>query len=222
MPQQSYLIGIAGPSGAGKSYLAERLAERLKAPVLALDHYYRDLSHLLPAERATSNFDEPAALEHELLIAQVNELRQGRSIDVPTYDFSAHTRRSVAQPIQPSPFVVLEGLFTLYWPELRRFLGTAVYVDLDQGACLQRRLQRDVQERGRTPDSVIEQFRSTVMPMAERYVLPTMQHADVVVSGLTSIDESVARVLAHVRQNYELNDVTSTEELLSRGPAPTR
>src|SRR5271167_1329833 len=147
MSGKSYLIGIAGPSGAGKSYLARHLAERLRAPVLALDQYYRDLSHLRPEERTLSNFDEPAALEHELLIAHLNQLRRGEPIAVPTYDFSVHTRSAQTWSLAPSPFVVLEGLFTLYWSELRAHLGTAVYVDLEESACLQRRLDRDVQER---------------------------------------------------------------------------
>src|SRR5208283_5043387 len=173
MAGKSYLIGIAGPSGAGKSYLAGYLAERLQAPVLALDHYYRDLSHLSFEERARSNFDEPAALEHKLLIAQVSDLHEGKTIEVPTYDFSLHTRTRDTQSFQPAQFVIIEGLFTLHWAELLRLLTTRVYVETADDVCLQRRQERDVRERGRTPESVAEQFRATVVPMAERYVRPT-------------------------------------------------
>ena len=203
MSRASYLIGIAGPSGAGKSYLARHLSERLQAPVLALDHYYRDLSHLPLQERARSNFDDPAALEHELLIAQVARLSEGNAIEIPTYDFSTHTRTGVTQPFQPAPFVIVEGLFTLHWPELRQLLGTRVFVDMTDDVCLQRRQERDVRERGRTPESVVEQFRATVAPMAERYVRPTQAHAHVVVFGAAPIGEVVERVLEHVRQNTQ-------------------
>ena len=198
MPGQTYLIGIAGPSGAGKSYLASHLAERLGALVLALDRYYRDLSHLPLEERARSNFDEPAALEHDLLIAQIRDLREGKTIDVPTYDFSIHTRTRETQLFQPAEFVIIEGLFTLHWPELRHHLDTGVYVDMTDGVCLERRRERDVRERSRTPESVMEQFRTTVAPMAERYVRPTRAHADVVVFGTTPIADEVERVLQHI------------------------
>lgn len=201
MSGHSYLIGIAGPSGAGKSYLASHLAERLSAPVLALDRYYRDLSHLPLEERAQTNFDEPAALDHDLLIAQVSDLRSGQAIHVPAYDFSVHIRTRETRLFHPAKFVIIEGLFTLLWPELRHHLGSGVYVDMADDMCLERRLERDVRERGRTPESVVEQFRTTVAPMAERYVRPTRAHADVVVFGAIPIGDEVERVLEHVRRN---------------------
>ena len=200
MAAPSYLIGIAGPSGAGKSFLAHHLAQKLSAPVLALDHYYRDLSHLPFDVRAHSNFDEPAALEHELLIAQIRDLYAGRPIQLPTYDFAIHTRTAVTQAFQPAQFVIIEGLFTLYWPALRDLLGTSVYVELNDDLCLRRRSQRDVGERARTPESVLHQFRTTVAPMAELHVRPTRGHADVVVAGDAPIEVSVARLLDHVHQ----------------------
>jgi uridine kinase len=210
MSAQTYLIGIAGPSGAGKSYLASHLAERLHAPVLALDHYYRDLSQLPLVERAQTNFDEPTALEHDLLIAQIGDLRQGRAINVPIYDFSVHTRTCETQFFQPSEFVIIEGLFTLHWPELRHHLGTGVYVDMTDDICLERRRERDVRERARTPESVIEQFQTTVAPMAERYVRPTRAHADVVVFGAMPIADEIERVFEHVRRNLR-QSVTQAE-----------
>jgi uridine kinase len=223
MAPQSYLIGIAGPSGAGKSFLARHLADRLAAPVLSLDHYYRDLSHLPFAERAASNFDEPAALEHELLIAQIADLYQGRAIAVPTYDFSVHTRTRETQLFKAGPFVIIEGLFTLHWVELRHLLGTGVYVDMTDDVCLQRRTERDVRERGRTPQSVVEQFRSTVAPMAEQFVRPTRYHADVVLSGTLPVQQGVALVLDHVRQQAQQHPVKSIlEKLSSLEPEPAR
>lgn len=200
MSGKSYLIGIAGPSGAGKSYLARYLSERLQAPVLPLDHYYRDLSHLQLEERARTNFDDPAALEHELLISQVAHLSEGHSVEIPTYDFSVHARTGETQLFVPAPFVIVEGLFTLHWPELRCLLDTRVFVDMTDDVCLQRRRDRDVRERGRTPESVVEQFQTTVAPMAQLYVRPTQAHAHVLVFGATPIGEEVERVLQHVRQ----------------------
>ncbi len=209
----SYLIGIAGPSGAGKSYLAGHLAERLHAPVLALDRYYRDLSHLSKEERENSNFDEPAALEHELLITHVVALSEGKVIEVPVYDFSTHTRTAAIEVLQPDEFVVLEGLFTLYWPHLRQILGTSVYVDATDEVCLHRRQERDVRERGRTPESVLEQFRTTVAPMAERYVRPTRDHAHVLVSGAEPIADGVARVLDHIRQHRLESELRAANQI---------
>jgi len=218
MAAPSYLIGIAGPSGAGKSYLAHHVAERLSAPVLALDHYYRDLSHMAPEERARSNFDKPAALEHELLIAQVADLRAGHSIDLPTYDFSSHTRTSETQVFHSAPFVVVEGLFTLYWPELRRLFGTRVYVEMTEELCLSRRTERDVRERGRTLESVLQQFRATVAPMAEQFVRPTLRHADVIVSGDAPIAVGTEIVLDHVRRRLAQNGVSPESVLAIQSP----
>lgn len=201
MSETSYLIGIAGPSGAGKSYLALYLAGRLQAPVLALDRYYRDLSHLPLQDRARSNFDEPAALEHELLIAHISDLHHAKTIEIPTYDFCLHTRTGEKQLFQPAQFVIVEGLFTFHWPELHSHFRTRVYVEATDDVCLQRRCERDVRERGRTPESVVEQFRVMVAPMAERYVTPTRAHAHVVVSGAAPISEEVARVLDHVQRS---------------------
>ena len=221
MSGKSYLIGITGPSGAGKSYLARHLSGRLQAPVLALDHYYRDLSHLPLEVRARSNFDDPAALEHELLIAQVAHLSEGIAVEIPTYDFSLHTRTGVTQPFQPAPYVIVEGLFTLHWPELRRLLGTRVYVEMADDICLQRRQERDVRERGRTPESVVEQFRATVAPMAERYVRPTQAHAHVVVIGAAPVEEEVERVLEHVRLNAREPGLHAAADHIPRSPSPS-
>ena len=200
MSGTSYLIGIAGPSGAGKSHLALHLAERLEAPVLPLDRYYRDLSHLPPQDRARANFDEPAALEHELLLAHITDLYHGKAVDIPTYDFSVHTRTDETQRLQPAHFVIIEGLFTFHWPELCALLGTRIYVEMPDDVCLQRRMERDVRERRRTPESVAEQYRAMVAPMAERYIRPTRSRAHLVISGAAPIAEEVARVLDHLQR----------------------
>jgi len=188
-----YLIGVAGPSCAGKSSLAAHIVSRLNAStpnaagteagVLSLDSYYHPLAHLTPPERARYNFDTPHALDSDLLLEHARELREGRSIQCPVYDFVAHTRARQNIQIAPRPFIVIEGLFALYWEELRALLGTKVYVDLAEELCLERRIERDVRERGRTRESVFLQYQATVAPMALRYVYPARANADLLVSG---------------------------------------
>jgi len=201
MAAGTYLIGIAGPSGSGKSFLARHLKGALGAEVLELDRYYRDLSHLPPAERAQVNFDAPEALEHELLIEQASLLRKRKAVELPVYDFATHTRTGRTELLQPSEVVIVEGLFTLHWPGLRDLLDTKVYVDLHDELCLARRTVRDVRERGRTVESVHEQYRATVAPMARGYVRPTIAHADVVVVGTERVEDAVTRVVEHYRRS---------------------
>jgi len=204
MPAETYLIGIAGPSGSGKSFLAKHLKAALEADVLELDRYYRDLSHLPPEQRARTNFDAPESLEHERLIEQVSRLRNKETVQLPVYDFTTHTRSARTEAFQPSKVVIVEGLFTLYWPGLRELLGTKVYVDLNDDLCLRRRKARDIGERGRTAESVVKQYEATVAPMAQHYVRPTIAHADVVVLGTERIEVGVARVAQHYQRREGL------------------
>lgn len=200
MPAEIYLIGIAGPSGAGKTYLATHLAATLRATVLALDRYYRDLSHLPLTERARANFDAPEALDPELIVEQVARLRNNETVLLPVYDFATHTRAPRTEVLRPSDVIIVEGLFTLHWPSLRDLLDTKVFVDMNEEVCLTRRQERDRRERGRTLESVVEQYAATVAPMAQRYVRPTIVHADVVISGTEPIGDGVSRVLAHYQR----------------------
>lgn len=194
------LIGVAGPSCAGKSELAGRLAQALAAPVLSLDSYYQDLSHLPLEERAQMNFDEPAALDRDLLFAQLAELAGGRPIRTPTYDFSQHTRTPRLEILEPSAYLIIEGLFTIYWEDIRRLMGLRVFVWAPHEVCLARRLERDVRERGRTPESVIQQYQATVKPMAEQHVLPTRRFADLLLNGTDPPESLVQSVLARLRR----------------------
>ena len=193
------LIGIAGPSCAGKTEVAKRLAEALSAPILVLDSYYRELAHLSFEERARSNFDVPEALDEELLARHIAQLSQGLEIQVPVYDFSRHLRTSEVRRVRATRFAVIEGLFALHWEAIRDLLGVKIYVGAGDDVCLERRLERDVRERGRSPESVLEQYRSTVEPMAKRYILPTAAFADLVLDGTGQIEESVTASLALIR-----------------------
>jgi uridine kinase len=196
----SYLIGVAGPSGAGKSELSRRLAAVLAAPIIPQDAYYHDLGHLTMEERTACNFDIPDSIDHGLLARDLRRLEAGGDAAIPVYDFARYTRTGETEHIPASEFVIVEGLFALYWEEIRGLLCTRVFVELDDRVCFDRRLERDVRERGRTPDSVRRQYESTVRPMARQYGLPTRAHADVVVGGADLLERSVARVLAHLER----------------------
>jgi uridine kinase len=190
-----HIVGVAGPSCSGKTELARQLAQSLPGTSLAsLDSYYRAMDHLPLQARAQMNFDHPDALEWPLLHRHLEAMATGLPFDEPVYSFAEHTRTAETRRIEPGNFVIVEGLFVFYWPELRAVLNTRVYVETDPAVCFQRRLQRDVAERGRTPESVREQYERTVRPSAERFVIPTREFAGLVVSGEEPLANSVAAV----------------------------
>ncbi len=195
------LIAIGGCSGSGKTTLAEELARELEGTHFHLDHYYRDLGHMPLAERAEQNFDDPESIEHELLIEHLRTLKQGRAIDRPVYDFASYTRvQKVTERVFEPHVLLIDGIFALCYPELRAISDLRIYVEAADEVCYQRRLARDVRERGRSADCVAAHYAATVRPMAERYVRPSAQFADVVVEGATSLDWSVEQVLSALRQ----------------------
>ncbi len=196
-----HIIGIAGASGSGKSELARQLALRLPGTsIVSLDSYYRELSHLPLEERAKTNFDDPDSLEWELLHLHLEAMAEGRGFHEPVYSFAHHTRTQGTKWIEPSDFMIVEGLFVFHWPELREIVHTKVFVQTDPEVCFDRRLRRDVAERGRTPESVKDQYERTVRPSAEWFVYPTMKHADLVVSGEEPLANSTAAVIGRLRR----------------------
>lgn len=190
------LIGIAGPSCSGKTELARALAGQLGCPMLNLDLYYYDLSHLSFDERAKTNFDEPAILEFPLILRHAEALRRGEAISAPRYDFATHTRPAGGIAVAPAGHVVLEGLFALHWPELRALLDVSIYVETPDEVCFERRMRRDQAERGRSPASIQTQYETWVRPMAEKWIFPTREHARIVVSGTQPVGDSLARIMA--------------------------
>jgi uridine kinase len=190
------LIGIAGPSCSGKTERARLLAAHLGCPMLNLDLYYYDLAHLPAGERAKSNFDEPAILEFPLILKHAQALRRGEPVTAPRYDFATHTRQSGGVLVQPGRYVVLEGLFALHWPELRELYTLSVYVETPDSVCFERRFCRDQKERGRSPESIREQYDTWVRPMAEKWIYPTRQFAGLVVSGTEDMDGALKQILA--------------------------
>jgi uridine kinase len=191
-----HIIGIAGPSSSGKTELARQLAARIPATaIVSLDSYYRGMEEIPLEERKQVNFDHPDSLDWELLTLHLSALADGRAFDEPVYSFADYARSSQTRRIDPSPYLIVEGLFVLYWPQLREILDTKVYVLTDPSVCFNRRLSRDVAERGRTPESVIAQYEKTVRPSAEWFVYPTQKHADLTVSGEEPFDRSTTAVL---------------------------
>jgi uridine kinase len=194
------VIGIAGCSGSGKTTLAQELAHQLDATLFPLDLYYRDLTHLRLDERHQGNFDHPDALEHELLAEHVAALAKGAAVERPVYDFSTHSRvLDQTVTVTPKRYVLIEGIFALHYESLRQHYSYSLYVDAPDELCYQRRLARDVRERGRTPESVERQYNATALPMAKLYVQPSKRHASLIVDGSTSIDWSIEQVLKQLR-----------------------
>ncbi len=192
----AHIIGVAGPSSSGKSELARQLAERLPGTaIVSLDSYYRGMEEIPLEERKKVNFDHPDSLDWELLHEHLVAIAAGRAFDEPVYSFADYARTAETRRIAPTEFLIVEGLFVLYWPELRKMLNTKVYVQTDPGVCFERRLSRDVAERGRTPESVREQYERTVRPSAEWFVHPTEKHADLVVSGEQPFERSTTAVM---------------------------
>lgn len=209
------ILGVAGCSGSGKTTLAQELARELEGAHFHLDHYYHDLSHLTFAERCGRNFDHPDALEFDLLLSHLRALAAGRSIKRPVYDFATHTRRlGVTEPVTERHLVVVDGILALHYERLRPLYQLAIYVDAPDEVCYQRRLARDVRERGRTPESAAVHYAETVRPMAERYVRPSAKFAHVIADGTSSLDWSVEQVLSALHRRAELPVRNST--VLSR------
>ena len=183
-PATPFVIGVAGGSGSGKTTVTRRVIEtvgREGVAVLNQDNYYRDQSDIPFESRLHTNYDHPAAFDWALLREQLDALLAGVPIEMPEYDFTQHTRAAHTTRVLPGRVVVLEGFFALYDEELRSRMGLKVFVDADADVRFIRRLLRDTQERGRTPESVIEQYLGFVRPMHLSFVEPTKRYADVII-----------------------------------------
>jgi uridine kinase len=178
------IVGVAGGSGSGKTTVVRRIVDSLgpdEVTVLDHDRYYRDRNDLRLEERAALNYDHPDALETDLMVQHVRELKAGRSIEAPRYDFARHARLPDTELIPPRRAIIVEGILIFTAPELRQLLDIKVFVDTDSDTRFIRRLVRDVADRGRTMESVIDQYQSTVKPMHLEFVEPSKRYADVIV-----------------------------------------
>ncbi len=177
------LVAIAGGTGSGKTTLAKKLREALGAEVALLEHdwYYLDRSRLTAEERENTNYDEPAALDNALLVQHLAELKAGRAVDCPQYDFSSHTRKEITWRVTPAPIVAVEGILLLSEAPLREAFDLRIYVDTDDDVRLLRRIRRDIVERGRDIASIEHQYMATVRPMHQKHVAPSKRHAHLIV-----------------------------------------
>ncbi len=184
MSKRGILIGIAGASGSGKTLVADTLYEKLgsdKVVILQEDSYYKDLSHLPFEERAKFNFDHPDAFDHDLLVEHLNLLLEGKSIKHPIYDFTTHSRKPETRRVGPHQIIILEGILILALPELRNLMDIKIYIDAPADIGFIRRLKRDIVERKRSVDSVINQYLETVRPMYLQFVEPSKRYADLII-----------------------------------------
>ena len=200
----SYIVGISGGSGSGKTYIAEKLIDEYQKGIACLisqDSFYKDLSHLSFGERGRQNFDEPSSIDFELFIQVVHTLYKGKGVEIPIYDFSQHIRSSGFQRIKPKPVIILDGTLLFTHPKLIDLIDLKVYVDAPDEVRLFRRIRRDVGERGRTYDSIMEQYSNSVRPMFDKHIAPTIKYADIVIDLHKNKNESISLIKNEIDKN---------------------
>ncbi len=200
------IIGIAGGTGSGKTTLTKHLKEKFGGDVSVVyhDNYYKRNDHLTYEERCKINYDAPEAFDTELMIEHISQLREGRSISCPVYDYSQHNRSDETVIIESAKVIIIEGILVFQNRRLRELMDIKIFVDTDADERIMRRIQRDVCERGRAIESVINQYRTTVKPMHEKYVEPSKKYADIIVVGggqnLVATDMLCTRISQHINK----------------------
>jgi len=195
------VIGIAGGTGSGKTTVANTILKAVGSDRIAYlphDAYYRDLTDLPPNQRAQVNFDHPDSLESDLMIAHINQLKAWQAVDLPVYDFTTHSRTRIIHRIEPQGVIIVEGILIFYERAMRECFDVKIFVDTDADLRFIRRLQRDITERGRTTESVVHQYLTTVRPMHLEFVEPTKRYADVIIPegglNVVAMDMVIARI----------------------------
>lgn len=207
--RKTILIGIAGGSASGKSSISRQLKEHYEntnsVVIIRQDDYYHDQGHMVMEERVKTNYDHPLAFDNALLVVQLQQLLAQERICKPTYDFVQHTRSEITEVIEPSDVIVMEGLFVLEHEELRKLCDIKIFVDTEADVRFIRRLQRDVKKRGRTMDSVITQYTTTVRDMHRLYVEPSKRYADVIIPegghNKVAIDLLITKISSIISEN---------------------
>lgn len=197
------LIGICGGSGSGKTTLAKVMGEALGPQNCALlyqDSYYIDQSHRFDEDGGAVNFDHPDSLELALMAKHLNEIKTGKNIEVPKYDFATHTRQEEFELLSPAPYVIVDGILIYNHPEVREAIDFKIFVDTKESLRFKRRLERDVNERGRSAEGVKAQYQKQVLPMHEQFVAPLKEHADFVVSGEIEIANYLDNLLKQIEK----------------------
>jgi len=194
------ICGIAGGANAGKTTIVNALKESFTAEekslaILPLDSYNRDHSDLSLEDRAKINFDHPDAFEHDLYLKHLSLLKQGEPVDIPVYDFATHSRTTEVERIEPAELIIGEGHLLFVIPEVVREFDIKIFISAPEELRLKRRLERDVRERGRTPESIRTQFATTVSPMHDKYIEPSSSSADLILEGAAPIEQSLEKIL---------------------------
>lgn len=206
--KEPYVIGIAGGTGSGKTTFSRELVATLmtnKIVYLSHDSYYRDLSDLPFSERVKVNFDHPDSLETDLMIKHIEKLRAYQPVDIPIYDFVEHTRAKETEHIEPQSVILIEGILIFAVKELRDLMDMKIFVDTDADIRFMRRLQRDIEERGRSVKSVCDQYINVVRPMHEAFVEPSKRYADIIVPHGGRNRAALDMVAAKIHSHMELN-----------------
>ena len=208
MKDNIMIIGIAGPSASGKSLLAHTIVDELGSDQVAIiseDSYYRELNHLSIEERAKVNFDHPNALEHELLCKHLQQLREGLSIEVPTYDFKEHSRKKETRLIRQHRIIILEGILLFVDKKLRTMMDIRIFMDTSLDVCLMRRIKRDLIERQRSIESILTQYHHTVRPMCLQFIEPSKRYADVIVPRGGANRIAIDMIKAKIRELLKIH-----------------
>ena len=201
LPFPPTVLGVAGCSGSGKTTLANEMARMLRGLRFHLDDYYLDLGHMPLEERVQQNFDDPSMIEIPLLAEHIATLARGDTIDRPMYDFGTYTRMpGRTERVTSGPFLIIEGIFALHFAELLPLYQLSIYVDTPDALCFERRLKRDLDERGRSEESVRYQWANRVRPSSNEFVRPSAKNADLVVDGSDALDWKVERVMSEMRK----------------------
>ncbi|HJT18540.1 MAG TPA: uridine kinase [Thermoanaerobaculia bacterium] len=201
MQPRPVIIGIAGGTGSGKTTVARSIYDRVgrdRIEWIPHDSYYRNFDAITPEERARINFDHPDSLETELLVRHLDVLAKGSSVEIPRYDFATHSRKQETQRVEPRRVIIVEGILVLAEPELRKRIDIKLFVDTPADIRFVRRLVRDIETRGRSLDSVVQQYLTTVRPMHEEFVEPSKRYADLIIpeggENQVALDAIISRV----------------------------
>ncbi|MFC0270097.1 uridine kinase [Metabacillus herbersteinensis] len=208
MKRKPVVIGVAGGSGSGKTSVTKSIYEQFKGHSILMieqDYYYKDQSHLPYEERLNTNYDHPLAFDNDLLITHIKDLLTYDAIEKPVYDYKLHTRSEDVIPVEPKDVIILEGILILEDERLRNLMDMKLYVDTDADIRIIRRILRDIKERGRSIDSVIEQYVSVVRPMHNQFIEPTKRYADIIIpeggQNHVAIDLMVTKIQTILEQN---------------------
>ena len=203
------IIAIGGGSASGKSTVVKEIVNHLKSvdiTVICHDDYYKDQSHLSMEERVLTNYDHPSSLDNDLFVEHLNKLIKGESIDKPVYDFVTHNRKKETVTINPTKVIFIEGILVLEEKRIRECADVKIFVKSDEDIRFIRRLKRDIDERGRSMDSVIAQYLSTVKPMFNKFINPSSRYADIIIPNDNKHDVAVDFLVAKIKDILNTND----------------